>query len=695
MDMAHRSFQIPLYVLGFILVLTFIMMGCSVKKPGAGLGVLAPAATASATSTPQPSPTPTLTPTPTPTFIPYLNQATAVFRQGQTFVTWQEREDLSGEIYSVYRSTAPITAENISQAALLGAVGKNSAAFYANRYMETGTNAWKIRYNDRLTIQDNGPAIPKGTGLLAWTLSPEDFGGEKAGDGYYAVTVSLPGRPGTLDLHGIIGPIAESVAEALPVEITQSHGISIGAGGHIYIQYMDLRTWNPTFHAPNATNAYYGLDPTTPDFAEALQYAYDYTVFAPSAQMCGGALPQNLPVILHLHGWTPNTVSAPADYPDPACAYGIYPIDVTNTWYFGFARTHDYRKDSTVQAGDTIVNYTEQRVLRMLSDLERNPPGPVVDTERIYVAGESMGGTGSLDFAERYPNVFAAAYASQPVTNFLTAGVTREDWAADAALKWGSPDLDLPVALDAPNGWAAGLQKYNGTGVWKWQDYLANASGALAGRLADEMAPLGIIHGHRDVVVTWNSQGKPVPDAFNTGKRVWSGMATDDDHYWMYYIGLPPSIGARGADKVSHVPFWRLRVVKNETVPALNHTSGDRAYADAAPAEYNQTMMWSASWNKWDGAPLDQPAYWRMSFCTVDAEAQKCGGTAQTVDITPRRLQQFVIKPGAVYNWENRSALDDSLVASGQVTADENGLITVTGFQVTPEGNRLVLAPAT
>jgi hypothetical protein len=693
MDIMHRRIQIPLLGIGFLVLLAFLAFGCSGGQKQAAL----PGGAATSASTPvPPSFTPASLPisSSAPTFNSSLTQATAVYRQGQTFITWKERDDLQGDLYEVYRSNQPITADNLFSARLIGEVGKNSAAFYTDRYSDADGKTWKARYSDRLIIQDNGDPVPPATGLLVWTLSPDDFGGAKKGSGYYAVVVSLPGRPGTLDPRAAFGPVAEAVAEPAPVEITQTHGGPTGPGGHVYIQYMNLRTWNPTFHAPNSTNAYYGLDSSDPNFASALQYAYDYTVFAPSADMCGGTLPATLPVILHLHGWTANTVGAPAGYPDQICAYGIYPIDMTNTWWFGFAQHQDYRKGSQVTAGDTIVNYTEQRVLRMLYDLELNPPGPQVDQERIYVSGESMGGTGTLDFAERYPNVFAAAYASQPITNFRTAGVTREDWSADAAMKWGAPDLDLPVAIDAPGGWAAPLQKYNGTGVWEWQDFLANASGTLKGRLADEMVPLGIIHGYRDAVVKWDSQGQPVPDAFDKGLRAWAGMVTDDDHYWMYYVGLPPTIGARGPDKITHQPFWRLKVVKNETVPGLSKTSGNNAYSATSPANYNQTIKWSSSWNKWAGVPVDQPTYWQMAFCAVAAGSQDCGtGVDQTVDITPRRLQQFVVTPGKTYTWENRTVSTNEQVASGTVTADENGLITVTGFQVSPAGNRLILAP--
>ena len=86
-----------------------------------------------------------------------------------------------------------------------------------------------------------------------------------------------------------------------------------------------------------------------------------------------------------------------------------------------------------------------------------------------------------------------------------------------------------------------------------------------------------------------------------------------------------------------------------------------------------------------------------MSLCAVDADAavHPCGsGVIQYTDVSPRRLQQFVVQPDATYLWRNRRVVDDSLVASGSVLADAEGIVTVSAFEVAPDGNRLTLLPA-
>ena len=50
---------------------------------------------------------------------PQPTNTTAFHRSGQTFITWTERADLSGERYHVYRHTSTITAGNLAQATRL------------------------------------------------------------------------------------------------------------------------------------------------------------------------------------------------------------------------------------------------------------------------------------------------------------------------------------------------------------------------------------------------------------------------------------------------------------------------------------------------------------------------------------------------------------------------------------------------
>ena len=598
----------------------------------------------------------------------------AIHRSGQTFLTWTERADFLGESYRVYRHTTPITANNLATATRLYEVWEDSATIYANRYWDDNTGSVRARYFDRAVITNGGSPLPAGTGLLVWTLATNDFSGGTTGSVYYAITtVNSDGVENRTNFTSAntLGPLAEGVAEPLPV------GAPLGvARGHLYLQFMDLRNWNPTFHAPRAGNGYLGLDPDLPAVQHALAYVYDYVVFEPD---CGSGAQATM---FSLHGWGGGTYGPVTGDPDPWgwCAYRIYPIDQSETWWFGFARTNDFRVNTEVPAGDTIANFTEQRLLRMLRDLQRQPPGPPVDTNRAFVYGQSMGGSGTLSLALRYPNVFAAAYASEPMTDYATDGDGGgTDWRGDVEPKWGARALALPVWLDAPAGWANSLKRYNGTSVWVWQNHRFN----LTNRIADEIVPLGIGHGTNDMVIEWPSQGQPIYGPLDASRRCWGGVVTEAGHSWLGFWGLPPTL----APDSSLTPFQAFQVVRNETVPGLSRASGNVPAPPTQTGGYNQNLSWSASWDAWDGPPLDTATNWQVSLRSED-------GAPHSVDVTPRRTQQFHPAPGTTAQWRNLRVSDGAQLQSGTATTDLHGLLTVSNVTVSASGNRLRLEVA-
>ena len=67
-----------------------------------------------------------------------------------------------------------------------------------------------------------------------------------------------------------------------------------------------------------------------------------------------------------------------------------------------------------------------------------------------------------------------------------------------------------------------------------------------------------------------------------------------------------------------------------------------------------------------------EPGRWSVKLSNDMAKAD------MTVDVTPRRCQKFKVKPGEKFKWTNSSG------GSGTVTADKNGLVTVTKVKIKP-----------
>jgi hypothetical protein len=525
-------------------------------------------------------------------------------------------------------------------------------------------------------IQDDAAALGEDTGLLVWTLASADFSGGTTGVAYYAVTLVEQEVEDTNHLAATAA-VAEGVADPLPVRIetfpAQDGPNGEGGAGHVMIQYMDLRNWNPTFHAPHERNGWYGLDNLSPAVTGAIQYAYDYVVVEP---FCATA---SAPLYLSLHGWDGNTYAPRTADPDAYswCAYKVFPVDVSETWFLGFARDCDYRTGALPGGGDAVVNFTEQRILRMVFDTLRHPPGSAsVDTNRVYVFGGSMGGSGALALALRYPNVFAAAYASQPMTDYRHQGdYGGTPWRNDVEWKWGTVAQNLPMVLRAPADWADHLQAFAGTGVWDWQNHQRWATNTPA----REKVPLGIGHGTNDYVIEWPSQGRPVYPALDGGRLCWGGSVTDGGHSWMGFNGLPQPIGP----SPSLAPFQNFTVVKNEPVAGWSDGSANAPLPPDAPGSYFLDVEWSASWMPWAGAPVDATNRLELALRSDAGEL--------TLDVTPRRLDRFPHEPMTRVLWRNIPVGSNVPVQAGTLAADAHGLYTVTGFLVTATGNRLVL----
>ncbi len=575
----------------------------------------------------------------------------AFHRSGQTFLTWTEDSTASGEGYHIYRHTAVITAANLGQTRCVtttwGPMSEGSSIFYTERDREAQSGDYPGLEN--YVITDLGPELDDTTGLFVWTT-------EQSGDFYYAVTTVSGTVENTSDFgsnNSLQVPVEESVFDPSPVLVWQ------GTSGtsRVYTQFMNFESYNPTFDRPT----------------QGLSYAYNYLVSLPTPEMCDGSVPNVLPLYLQIEGFGSRYEVHTAS-PWGWCAVGVWGDDPRQSWYYGFSATHDFRSGGTTTTGP-IVNYTEQRVLRSLYDTMRSPLYNI-DGQRIYVYGHSMGGSGALAFGMRYPSVFAATYSSEPMTNYSTSGDGGGiDWRDDTVPKWGSLADNLPI--ENRGRYAGPLTQYDGTGVWDWQNHQAQ----LVSRRGDEMAYIGLAHGARDDVIEWTTQGVPAYEPFYLGRRVFSGETLDLDHSWAAFAGQGPM----AEDWSYNGAFHSLSVLRDETMPALSYGSGSSEVPPTgAGASYNMNLEWSASWHSWDGNPVDLPEQWQVSLRTTD-------GSTQTVDVTPRRTQSFVITPGATYTWQNRSVDDNNGIASGTVIADSDGLLTVSSFQVTPGGNRLVI----
>jgi len=95
---------------------------------------------------------------------------------------------------------------------------------------------------------------------------------------------------------------------------------------------------------------------------------------------------------------------------------------------------------------------------------------------------------------------------------------------------------------------------------------------------------------------------------------------------------------------------------------------------------FNRFLRWNST------TIVDQPAEYAIEL-KLSAGQSGYKGKGETVDVTPRRLQKFDVKPGAKYAWTT------STQQSGEAAADAEGILTIQGVKVGPAWTKLTLKP--
>jgi hypothetical protein len=137
----------------------------------------------------------------------------------------------------------------------------------------------------------------------------------------------------------------------------------------------------------------------------------------------------------------------------------------------------------------------------------------------------------------------------------------------------------------------------------------------------------------------------------------------------------------------SHV-FDKLPVIRrDQSVPAFGNCSLDDNVGNGDPHNgiaYGQIN----GYLNWDSATIvDQPGQWEMTvWLDASAPLPQC-----TVDLTPRRCQQFKARPGVKLSWSSATVEDGQSLGSGEIAADRWGLATVEKLTVGKAKHRVMI----
>ncbi len=524
--------------------------------------------------------------------------------RGQTFLLWDANTSLPPTaIFEIYRDTVPI--ESLPQGELVGRAFASAGENY---------RLWDYLPGARWRIPDSTGGmieVPEGKAFFVYT--PSEPGGT-----YYAVR--LEGA----DTFWAAGPVEEDTGGITAYLQYQSDTVAIF--GH----------WIPGRGEMGNSSAA-GL-------------GFNFAVWFPA-----GGYQEPAPLVVYLHGGTQNLMAL-SEYAHLAVPGGLLltlddPLETLwndtlvdqNTFWLGYRRGFD-RFRPRLPTADTVMLYTARRVWWEVRWVIEHFP---VDTERVSVAGPSMGGMGTLFHSQLRPELWSAALAFVPHLKGLRT-------LTDSMAVWfifGTEAQNLPTEL--------------GPGVYDLYDATWRAT-HFSG--TESWPFTRIVVGVNDERVPWDSNA--VAYYFLDSIGVGFHLFWDErGHFWDEWQGAHwyPS---------KFLSIRSLTSFRRESWPGV---SGSDLWPDSAGRQPDT----SEPWGTWGGyvewsEVVDSPTTWAATlWLSHESPYQNdiCPADSATALISPKRCRAFSPGPGDLVNWALLEAGDT--VAQGAVQADSAGRVWV------------------
>ncbi len=374
----------------------------------------------------------------------------------------------------------------------------------------------------------------------------------------------------------------------------------------------------------------------------------------------------------------------------------IAPHDPANTYWWGYAEN---LPGGT--AGSTVPDYTARRVLHLLSFAQRTLPG--IDRERIYVEGGSMGGAGAATLGLLHARHFCAVQAT--IAQAIPRN-HRPSRVAQLTPLWGS----LPAT-----GSVSDVKK----GVWDRADltrvlrdveearhqfvFFKHGKddstihfGAVVGKspLTDRSLYQALAQQHVGHFVVWDEGGHGIIDPVLGDKwweRGWNPVFDDTSSLVLHRAFPAFSASSLDNDPGDGSGNGKQPWNAESGFAGKVEVAGDTGWSGDIAGAHNRFLRWDGSHT------VDTIDRLELPLRVLDGQggAPPRAGYPTTgdklpvsppvrVDVTPRRVQQFLCLPGEQLSWQFGAQ-------AGVVSAAADGSVTVSGLLLTSEFQTLVL----
>lgn len=578
---------------------------------------------------------------------PVASNLKAEYRSGQVFLTWDEAQSWPGS-FNIRVASQPITAATVGQSKVLaGHIAPGSACdWWLNP--ETSGNPLK---KDPVTgqkppiphegfiIRQGAPRLPPDSGLFVHTVTPDEVGPR-----YYAVTAVDKTGTEQCEIIAGVNSLAQPVEQKCePIEPIWQESDP---------PPTPASTRNPRLvlilHARGGVGKtrmqYLAFGDATLGWREGLPFKF------------GVYVGDNTVLVIPVdRTWIDRM------FPEGDDCQKLTPA-IHSFWY-GY---NSHINDPARMKDGIATNYTERRLLWIIAWAKRFFH---TDPNRTYVFGTSLGGCGSISFALRHPEIFAGIRAHVPIVAFDKGPGGDTEWRLTAECG----PLDRVCSDGIPL-----RERMDGT------RFVRGAKG--------DLPYLVISHARQDTSIPWWKN----PDFYRALRDGRHGFiaAWDNGTHASCMQDAPPDIKRWDElpwESPAEQKLWDKlsvfdQIALNKSYPAFSNSSADQNPGNGSKTDGDLVgyMNRGLSWSE----PVDEARRYEV-VVKWDLDAALL---PVTVDVTPRRLQAFKLKPNQKVQALNIQADNDKEVQRKMLVADDASLVTFDRFQVTsPAGNKLIL----
>lgn len=389
------------------------------------------------------------------------------------------------------------------------------------------------------------------------------------------------------------------------------------------------------------------------------------------------------PVRVSLHGFgSPPAMSGTSD------EFRIGPYDPENTYWWGY----DAALPDAEPNGTDVPDYTQRRALHLLGWVLDNYPE--ADPGRVYVLGSSMGGAGAMTLGLLYARHFAYLHSvlGQAIPrNHRPSRLTQLEglWGPSDGPVWDVPDVTRVLAESSE-----ARDQYMFVRHGKDDPTIHFGAALLPSPLTEDSlydALQGLRVGH---LAIWDEGGHGPADPL-LGSGWWDKSFSpvhDELTFLRNDLAFPAfSLSSADGDPGDGTGNGKQTWSANSGFAGEIPVPGDTGWTGAIAGTMNRFLRWDAT------QIVDTLDRFAMPLRVLDGEGSDPpapgypsrgdrfdGELPVVVDVTPRRLQRFRVRPSERLRWRFGAV-------EGEVVADEQGEVTVPGLELTLDWQTLEL----